>query len=100
MFQTSLLAGNFDRVGQILVSFLKQWWGPSLVVAAASAGILAISAAVKYVLASKSGDEQKLNQAKGYVKGIIIGLVILFLVAGLVPVIISCFESWYSTIEQ
>lgn len=97
MLQTKLLAGNFDRVGQILQSFLNQWWGPALIAASASAGLLAISAAIKYILASQSGDEQKLSQAKNYVKGIIIGVIILFLIAGLLPIFISCFQSWFET---
>lgn len=96
---TQLLAGNFDRVGTILQSFLQQWWGPALGVVAAAAGILAISAGIKYVIASKSGDEQKLKQAKEYVKGIIIGIIIIFLLAGIIPVIISCFQSWFDTVE-
>lgn len=95
---TQLLAGNFDRVGQILQSFLNQWWGPALGVASAAAAILAIAAAVKYVLASHSGDEQKLAQAKKFITGIIISVIVLFLIAGLLPVIISCFQSWFETV--
>lgn len=96
---TQLLAGNFDRVGTILQSFLQQWWGPALGVVAAAAGILAVAAAVKYIIASHSGDEQKLTQAKKFITGIIIGIVVMFLIAGLLPVIISCFQSWFDTVE-
>lgn len=96
---TQLLAGNFDRVGTILQSFLSQWWGPALGVVGAAAGILAVAAAIKYVLAAHSGDEQKLTQAKKFVTGIIIGVVIMFLIAGLLPVIISCFQSWFESVD-
>ena len=99
VFSTLILAGNFDRVGQILQSFLNQWWGPALGVAGAAAGILAVAAAVKYILAAHSGDEQKLTQAKKFITGIIIGVVVMFLIAGLLPVIISCFQSWFDTVQ-
>ena len=97
---TKLLAGNFDRVGQILQNFLGQWWGPVIGVVSASAGILAAAAAIKYVIASHSGDEQKLTQAKKFITGIIISIIVMFLIAGLVPVIISCFQSWFDTVTD
>ncbi len=97
---TQFLAGNFDKVGQILQSFLQQWWVPALAVVGAASGILAVAAAVKYILAAHSGDEQKLTQAKKFITGIIIGIVVMFLIAGLLPVIISCFQSWFDTVQD
>lgn len=96
---TNLLAGSFDNVGKILQDFLGQWWGPLLGVLGAAAAIFAIIAGVKYMLASQSGDEQKVKQAKNFVVGIFTGIIIVFLIAVLVPVIISCFESWMGTQE-
>lgn len=91
----SLLAGNFDNVGKILESFLGQWWGPLLGVIAAAAAILGIAAGLKYILASQSGDEQKLKQAKNFAIGIFVGIIIVFLIAALVPVIVASFQSWF-----
>lgn len=96
---TQLLAGNFNRVGTILESFLREWWVPLLGALSAAAGILAFSAGIKYIIASKSGDENKLKQAKDYVKGILIGILIVFLLAGLLPIIVACFQSWVETVE-
>ncbi len=93
----NLLAGSFDNVGKILEDFLGQWWGPLLGALGAAAAIFAIIAGVKYMLASQSGDEQKVKQAKNFVIGIFVGIIIVFLIAVLVPVIISCFQSWAET---
>jgi len=97
---STLLAGNFDNVGKILESFLSQWWGPLLGVLAAAATILGGAAGLKYILASKSGDEQKLKQAKEFAKGIFIGIIIIFLIAALVPVIVASFQSWFDNDAQ
>lgn len=91
----NLLASNFDNVGKILESFLNQWWGPALGVLSAAAAILGIAAGIKYVLASQSGDEQKLKQAKNFAIGIIIGIVIVFVIAAVVPVIVAGFQTWF-----
>ena len=92
---TNLLAGNFDNVGRLLESFLGQWWGPLLGVLGAAAAVFALVAGVKYILAAQSGDEQKLKQAKNFIVGIFVGIIVVFLVASLVPVILACFQSWF-----
>lgn len=99
-FSTNLLAGNFDNVGKILESFLNQWWGPLLGVLTAAAAILGIAAGLKYMLASQSGDEQKLKQAKNFGIGIFVGIIIVFLIAALVPVIVASFQSWFDNDAQ
>ena len=99
-FSTNLLAGNFDNVGKILESFLNQWWGPLLGVLTAAAAILGIAAGLKYMLASQSGDEQKLKQAKNFAIGIFVGIIIVFLIAALVPVIVASFQSWFDNDAQ
>lgn len=58
------------------------------------------AAGLKYILASKSGDEQKLKQAKEFAKGIFIGIIIIFLIAALVPVIVASFQSWFDNDAQ
>ena len=100
IFFTTLLAGNFDNVGKILESFLNQWWGPLLGVLAAAAAILGVAAGLKYILASQSGDEQKLKQAKNFAVSIFVGIIIVFLVAALVPVIVASFQSWFDNDAQ
>ena len=97
---SNLLAGNFDNVGKILESFLNQWWAPLLGVVGAAAAILGIAAGIKYMLAAQSGDEQKLKQAKNFVIAIIIGIIIIFLITALVPVIIAGFQSWFDNDAQ
>lgn len=96
----NLLAGNFDNVGKICESFLNQWWGPLLLILGGVSVILAFAAGIKFMLANNSGDEQKIKQAKEFIKSIIIGIVIVFALAGLIPVIISCFQSWYNNDAQ
>ena len=101
MFQfNNLLAGNFDSVGKILESFLKQWWGPLIGVLAAAAGIIGVATGVKWMLAHQSGDEQKIKQAKTAFVGVIVGIIIVFLLAGLVPVIVASFQSWFENDAQ
>ena len=100
MIQFNLLAGNFDNVGRILESFLGQWWGPLIGVLVAAAGIIGVAAGVKYMMAHQSGDEQKIKQAKQSLIGIITGIIIVFVLAGLIPVIIASFQSWYDNDAQ
>ncbi len=95
-----ILAGNFDNIGKILESFFNQWWGPLLGVLGAAAVVLAIAAGVKYILAGQSGDEQKLKQAKEFIKSIIIGIIVVFILAAIIPVMISAFQSWYDDSAQ
>jgi len=100
MFQCNLLAGNFDNVGKILESFLAQWWAPLLGVLAAAAGIIGIATGIKWMLAHQSGDEQKIKQAKNAFVGVLIGIAIVFILAGLIPVIVAGFQSWYENDAQ
>ena len=97
---STLLAGDFNRIGDLIVAFLSQWSGVVFGIAGGLALILGASAGIKYLLASRDGDEQKLKQAKEYVKGIIIAIIILVLVAALVPVIVSVFQTWYDNDAQ
>lgn len=96
----NLLAGNFDNVGKILESFLGQWWLPLLGVLAAAAGIIGIATGVKWMLAHQAGDEQKIKQAKQAFIGVIIGIIIVFVLAGIIPVIVASFQSWYENDAQ
>lgn len=100
MFQFNLLAGNFDNVGKILESFLNQWWGPLMGVLAAAAGIIGVATGVKWILAAQSGDEQKIKQAKNAFIGVLIGIAIVFILAGIIPIIVASFQSWYENDAQ
>lgn len=100
MLQFNLLAGNFENVGKILESFLGQWWGPLIGVLVAAAGIIGVSTGVKWMLAHQSGDEQKIKQAKNAFIGVIVGIIIVFILAGLIPVIVASFQSWYDNDAQ
>lgn len=97
---SNLLAGNFDSIGKLLESFMNEWWGPLLIVLGASAGILAIAAGIKYILAAHSGDEQKLKQAKTFIVSIVIGIVVVFVLAAGVPVAIAAFKTWFENDAQ
>lgn len=99
-FLTTLLAGNFDNVGKILESFLNQWWGPLIGVIAAAAAIIGVTVGVKYILASQSGDEQKIKQAKNSAIGVFIGIILVFLITAIIPVIVACFQSWFENDAQ
>lgn len=99
-FLSNLLAGNFDNVGKLLESFLNQWWGPLIGVVAAAAAIIGITVGVKYILASQSGDEQKIKQAKNAIIGVIVGIIVIFIITALVPVIVAAFQSWYDNDAQ
>ena len=99
-FISNLLAGNFDNVGKILESFLNQWWGPLIGVVAAAGAVLAIFIGVKWWPASASGDEQKIKQAKSSAIGVFIGIILMFLITALVPVIVAAFQSWFDNDAQ
>lgn len=93
-------ASNFDNIGKLLESFLDQWWSPLLIALAAASGILGAVAGIKYILAAQSGDEQKLKQAKTFLISIVIGIVVVFLLAGGIPVIIASFQTWFDNDAQ
>lgn len=94
-FNTSILASSeFNEIGNILKSFINEWWGPLLIVISASGVVLGAFAGFRYWFASASGDENKLKAAKQFLIGIIIGFVIIFVLAVLTPVIVAAFQSW------
>lgn len=96
ILNTSILASSseFNEIGNILKSFINEWWGPLLIVIGASGIILGAFAGFKFWFASGSGDENKLKAAKQFLIGILIGFVIIFVLAVLTPVIIAAFQSW------
>ena len=95
----SLLA-DFNSIGQILESFLKQWWGPLIGALSGAAAILGLVVGVKYIWATQTGDEQKIKSAKIAVIGVFVGIIIVFLVTAIVPVIVAAFQSWYTNDAQ
>lgn len=97
---SNLLAGDFSRIGDLIVDFLSQWSGVVFGIVAGAAVILGFSAAVKYMQAARDGDEQKVKQAKEYIKGILIALAVLVLIAALVPVVVSVFQIWLDNDAQ
>ncbi|MBD5584505.1 MAG: hypothetical protein HDQ88_05435 [Clostridia bacterium] len=100
MMQFNLLAGNFDNVGKILESFMAQWWAPLLGVLGGAAGIIGVATGLKWILAHQSGDEQKIKQSKQAFVGVLIGILIVFVLAGIIPVIVASFQSWYENDAQ
>lgn len=81
-------------LGTVLENFLGLWWAPLMGAVAAAGGIVALVVGIKYILASQSGDEQKIKQAKHAAIGVIIGVVIMFLLVVLIPVIIGVLQTW------
>ena len=77
-----------------LESFLGIWWGPLIGAVAAAAGIIAIVVGVKYALAAQSGDEQKIKQAKNAATGVIIGVILMFFLVVIIPVLIGVLQTW------
>lgn len=92
-----LASSEFNSVGQMLADFLNSWWGPLLIVIGACGGILAVIAGVRYWMAHASGDENKVKAAKQFIISIVIGIVVIFVLAALIPVLVAAFSSWFDT---
>lgn len=96
-----ILAADMDlnEVANQLKGFLDSWWTPLLIVLGACAGIIGIVAGVRLILASMSGDENKLKDAKKFLIYIIIGIAAVFLLAGGLPPLITVMSEWVSTLH-
>lgn len=96
LFSSLLAVESKDAkdLGTMLENFLGLWWGPLMGAVAAAGGIIALIVGIKYVIASQSGDEQKIKQAKTAAIGVIIGVVIMFLLVVLIPVLIGVLQTW------
>lgn len=81
-------------LGLLLENFLGLWWGPLMGAVAAAGGVIAIIVGIRYVIASQSGDEQKIKQAKLAAIGVIIGVLLMFLLVVLIPVLIGVLQTW------
>ncbi|MDE5722004.1 MAG: hypothetical protein K2I30_04595 [Clostridia bacterium] len=92
-----LASSEFNSVGQLLADFLNSWWGPLLIVIGACGGILGVIAGFKWWFAHASGDENKVKSAKQFAIGVIIGFVIIFVLAALIPVLVAAFSSWFDS---
>ena len=90
---SSLLADGND-LANVLKSFLNLWWGPALIVLAASGRFLGLFAGLKYLYAVKTGDEQKIKSAKNFVVGIIVSVVIIIVLAVVIPILVAWLGDW------
>lgn len=83
-------------LGVTLENFLGLWWGPLIGAVGAAGSVLAILIGLKWWLASTSGDEQKIKQAKNAFIGVIIGVLVMFLLVVIIPVLIGVLQTWQS----
>lgn len=81
-------------LGALLESFLGLWWAPLMGAVGAAGGVIAIIIGVKYAIASQSGDEQKIKQARNAFIGVIIAVLIMFLLVVLIPVLLGVLQTW------
>jgi hypothetical protein len=79
-----------DRIGELY----KLATVPLIAILTGGALLLGIWVGAMYILSG--GDEQKIKKAKQTLKYIIIGVVIVFAVAGLLPIIIALLQDWTS----
>jgi uncharacterized membrane protein SpoIIM required for sporulation len=89
---TFLAATAWEDFAKKVTNLFTQLRVPIIAILASAAFIVGVWIGLQFLLAG--GDEQKLKKAKTSAKYLVIGLIAIFLIAALVPVIISAMQQW------
>lgn len=85
-------SGDWSDFQTKLTDLFNSMWVPTIAVLAAACTILGVWIGLKWWRAG--GDEQKRKEAKTATVGVVIGVVVMFAVAALLPIFISVFQTW------
>jgi hypothetical protein len=80
--------GISEEINELYVELMT----PLIAIFSGAAFLLGLWLGLKFLLAG--GDEQKLKKAKESVKFFVIGIVVIFMVLALLPVIVGALKSW------
>ncbi|MCL2061503.1 MAG: hypothetical protein FWH03_02650 [Firmicutes bacterium] len=86
------MGGDFNNITDMINELYRQLWGPLLGVFLGAAGLLGLWIGLKFVFAG--GDEQKVKKAKEQVKYFVIGIVAIFVITAILPLVIAAFMNW------
>jgi uncharacterized membrane protein len=78
---------------RIVALYTEMAW-PLIGIVSGAALLLGIYLGTSFILSD--GDEQKLKKSKAKLKYVVIGFVVIFAVATLLPVFIGVLETWYN----
>jgi uncharacterized membrane protein SpoIIM required for sporulation len=81
-----------DEMGDAIAELYKQMAWPLVGIISGFGVLLGIWLGTSFILSD--GDEQKLKKSKAKLKYVIIGFVVMFAVAALLPAFIGMLETW------
>ncbi|MCI9503830.1 MAG: hypothetical protein HFE26_00355 [Clostridia bacterium] len=84
--------GDWSDFQTKLTDLFNSMWVPMVAILAAACTILGIWIGLKWWRAG--GDEQKRKEAKTATVSVVIGVVIMFAIAALLPILITVFQGW------
>jgi hypothetical protein len=93
MYFLTTLDSNLEKITNSLSTLIKSFWKYAVIILAVAIIIWGIYIGIKIITANKR--DEKVN-AKGMVKSLIIGIVIIFVIAVGGPLLIKGLEAWFN----
>ena len=93
MYFLTTLDSNLEKITNSLSTLIKSFWKYAVIILAVAVIIWGIYIGIKIITANKR--DEKVN-AKGMVKSLIIGIVIIFVIAVGGPLLIKGLEAWFN----
>lgn len=93
MYFLTTLDSNLEKITNSLSTLIKSFWKYAVIILAVAVIIWGIYIGIKIITANKR--DEKVN-AKGMIKSLIIGIVIIFVIAVGAPLLIKGLEAWFN----
>lgn len=97
MFMSNLLAAapNWGDFSKTIKSLFDSMFTPLLTIVISLTAIWGLYLGVKF--ARSAGDENRRKEAKNAIVSFVIGVIVIFLVAGAAPLLIGALSEWLSS---
>lgn len=92
-----IAAGEFNTFADTLKKLFNSMFTPLMTIVGSLVAVWGIYLGVKF--ARSSGDENKRKEAKTAVLHFVIGIVVIFAVAGAAPLLIAALTEWLSSVQ-
>lgn len=95
MFAYFAPAGDMNDFSEKLRELMNDLWGPLLAITSGAAALIGIWIGWRFW--ASAGDEAKRKDVKTHVKYFVIGLIAIFVIAALVPLVIAALQTWMAS---